>query len=1131
MRLAHVVSKVFEKYSERPAIGERDYEYLTDPLDDAVILRFLPAYKTHTFKQLQDRVEAIASEWHYHPSCPLKESDRVAILAFTSSDYAAIDLSCIRLGAVSVHLQTSSAKEQLETILRETKPTIITASMEYIAAAVDLAKSITSVRRVVVFDYHNRLDAHVSQVRSLNMVLAKENTLFVVETLDDVINAAVELPAAPFPADTSNDPLSMLIYTSGSTGTPKGAIYTEQLASGMWGGSWSQIFSDNIATTIHYMPMSHVAGHSSLKNNMARGGISYFTSKSNLASFFDDISLVKPTELSLVPRVCEMIYQQYHSELIKRKLAGQNPQEMESALKEEIRVRLLGGRIEWAGCASAPLSKELCIFIESVLKIKLHNIYGSTEAGVIWVDNQLLSPPVSDYKIVNVPELSYFTSDMPYPRGELRIKTKSIIPGYYNRPDLNAELFDDDGYYITGDIVEETGHQHLQFLDRRKNVIKLSQGEFVTLSNLEVIFSASPFIRQIFIYAKSEWSNLLAVIVPTAEILTKYASDDRELKRLLRESIRLIAKNHSLRPYEVPRDFVIEVVPFSQRNGLLSDHGKPVWPKLREHYRTRLEAVQEKLSDNEINGLLNIYQAKDRQSTLETVMQIARNLVGGVEGIKIEPSASFRDIGGDSLSAVSFSLTLEEVFGINMPIDKIVGPVYSLNDVAQYIDSRPEQSGSRPDFSAIHGVTPTEIYASQLKLNGFIDRPLLEQANQLSQKSRASHKVLLTGASGYLGRFICLKLMEELSERDGELICIVRAKDAHSARHRLENAFGAPDSMLVEHFRSLADKCLIVIAGDIAEPRLGLDEISWEYLSDEIDTIYHVGALVNHVLPYSRLFDANVLGTAELIKLALSKQMKRVVFMSSIAVGAQTKLDEYADIRTAIPHQNITSDYASGYAISKWAGEILLKEAHDVCGLPVTIFRSSMILAHSHYEGQLNVPDMFTRLIASMINTGMAPASFYQPDEQQLPHYDGLPVDFTAASIVTLANNNVDRYLTYNLVNPHRDGISLDTIVDWLIDSGLNIDRIINYDDWLMKFETAMNALSADLRSRSFLPLLFGIKKTQQVIPGSAITSDRFSDDLKELSLTIPSVTPELIRKYVSDLRQLNMISELQPLI
>lgn len=1124
MRLAHVVFEVFEKYSERPAIGERDYEYLTDPLDDAIILRLLPGYRTQTFKQLQDRVEAIASEWHHHVSCSLKEGDRVAILAFTSSDYAAIDLACIRLGAVSVHLQTSSAKGQLETILRETKPTIITASMEYIAAALELAKNITSVRRVVAFDYHNRLDAHVSQVSTLNLQLAKENAQFVVETLDNVISAAVVLDAAPFPTDTSDDPLSMLIYTSGSTGAPKGAIYTEQLASGMWGGSWSQIFSDNIATTIHYMPMSHVAGHSSLKNNMARGGISYFTSKSNLASFFDDISLVKPTEISLVPRVCEMIYQQYHSELIKRKLAGQDAQEMEFSLKEEMRTTLMGGRIEWAGCASAPLSKELHVFIESMLKIKLHNIYGSTEAGVIWVDNHLLSPPVSDYKIVDVPEFGYFTSDMPHPRGELRIKTKSMIPGYYNRPDLNAELFDEDGYYITGDIVEETDHQHLQFLVRRKNVIKLSQGEFVAISNIEVIFRASPFISQIFIHAKSEWSNLLAVIVPTAEMLTKYASDDRELKRLLRESLRTIAKDHNLRPYEVPRDFVIEKVPFSQRNGLLSDHEKPVWPKLREHYRARLEAVQEKLSDNEINGLLNIYQAKDRQSTLDTVMQIASNLVGGIEGIEIEPSASFRDIGGDSLSAVSFSLTLEEVFGINMPIDKIVGPVYSLNDVAQYIDSRPDQNSSWPDFSAIHGVTPTEVYASQMKLNGFIEHQLLEQANQLSQKSRTSHKVLLTGASGYLGRFICLKLMEELSEKNGELICIVRGKDAHSARQRLENAFGAPESTLVEHFRSLADKCLIVIAGDIAEPRLGLDEISWEYLSEEIDTIYHVGALVNHILPYSRLFDANVSGTAELIKLALSKQMKKVVFMSSIAVGAQTQLDEYADIRTAIPHQNITSDYASGYAISKWAGEILLKEAHDAYGLPVTIFRSSMILAHSHYQGQLNTSDMFTRLIASMINIGMAATSFYQPDKQKLPHYDGLPVDFTAASIVILANNNADRYLTYNLVNPHQDGISMDTIVDWLIDSGLNIDRIINYYDWLMKFETAMNALPEDLRLQSFLPLLFGIKEPLQVIPGSVITSDRFSGDLKELSLTIPSITPELINKYVADLKQLNMI-------
>lgn len=1126
MRLAHIINKVFEKYSELSAIGERDYEYQTDPLNNAVIMNLLPGYRTQTFKQLQNRVETIASEWHHHAACPLKDGDRVAILAFTSSDYAAIDIACTRLGAVSVHLQTSSAKGQMEAIIQETEPTIIAASIEYIAIAVELAKVTSLVKRVVVFDYHEKLSAHVNQVRELNLKLEKAQAPFSIEPLNNIINAAAVLPSAPFPDDTHDDPLSMLIYTSGSTGSPKGAIYTERLASGMWGGNWSKIFSAKIATNIHYMPMSHVAGHSSLKNNLARGGISCFTSKSNLASFFDDISLVKPTELSLVPRVCEMIYQQYHSELIKRKLAGDDRKGIESDLKEHMRTTLLGGRIEWAGCASAPLSKDLYVFIESVLKIKLHNIYGSTEAGVIWVDNKLLSPPISDYKIIDVPELGYFTTDLPHPRGELILKTKSIIPGYYNQVELNKELFDQDGYYVTGDIVEEIGHQHLQFIDRRKNVIKLSQGEFVAISNLEVIFSASPLIRQIFIHARSEWSSLLAVIVPTDDILNKYKHSDRELKKSLRESMRKIAKDYNLRPYEIPRDFVIELVPFSQFNGLLSEHGKPMWPKLREYYHTTLNKLYEKLSDNELNGLFNIYKVKDQQSTLETVMQIANNMVGDIEGANIEPSANFRDIGGDSLSAVNFSLTLEEVFDINMPIDKIVGPLYSLNDIAKYIDFRHDHNSTRPDFSTIHGVAPTEVYAGQLTLNKFIDKTILEQSSHFNIKRKTTKKILLTGASGYLGRFICLKLMEDLSQVNGELVCIVRGKDIHSARQRLESAFGAPDGVLAGHFRSLADKCLIVIAGDISEPRLGLDDESWEYLSDEIDTIYHIGALVNHVLPYSRLFNANISGTVELIELALSKHIKKIVFMSSIAVGAQTQLDEYTDIRTDIPYQKITSDYASGYAISKWAGEILLKEAHDAYGLPITIFRSSMILAHSHYERQLNATDMFTRLVASIINTGIAPSSFYQPYEELMPHYDGLPVDFTASSIVALANHNADRYITYNLVNPHHDGISLDTVINWLIQWGINIKKIVNYDDWLKEFEAAMSTLPDTLKTQSYLPLLYGIKKPQDVISGSIIPSHRFSSTLKELSLDIPSITPALIRKYIFDLRQLGMIPE-----
>ena len=62
------------------------------------------------------------------------------------------------------------------------------------------------------------------------------------------------------------------------------------------------------------------------------------------------------------------------------------------------------------------------------------------------------------------------------------------MPGYYKRPDATAEVFDEDGYYRTGDIMVETAPDTLFYLDRRKNVLKLSQGEFVAVSRLEAEF-------------------------------------------------------------------------------------------------------------------------------------------------------------------------------------------------------------------------------------------------------------------------------------------------------------------------------------------------------------------------------------------------------------------------------------------------------------------------------------------------------------------------------------------------------------------------------------------------------------------------------------------------------------------
>ena len=200
-------------------------------------------------------------------------------------------------------------------------------------------------------------------------------------------------------------------------------------------------------------------------------------------------------------------------------------------------------------------------------------------------------------------------------------------------------------------------------------------------------------------------------------------------------------------------------------------------------------------------------------------------------------------------------------------------------------------------------------------------------------------------------------------------------------------------------------------------------------------------ALVNHVLPYSELFGPNALGTAELIRIALTTKIKPYTYVSTIGVGDQIepgKFVEDADIREISATRQINDGYANGYGNSKWAGEVLLREAHDLCGLPVAVFRCDMILADTTYAGQLNLPDMFTRLMLSLVATGIAPGSFYELDadgNRQRAHYDGLPVEFIAEAISTLGRPAWwTGSQTYHVMNPYDDGIGLDEYVDWLVD-------------------------------------------------------------------------------------------------
>jgi fatty acid CoA ligase FadD9 len=953
-----------------------------------------------------------------------------------------------------------------------------------------------------------------------------------VHTLTDAIEHGFSLPQEPAYTGGDADRLAMILYTSGSTGAPKGAMITERTLASFWTSTFASS-GDVPVFNVNFMPLNHLGGRLPLVSSFLVGGTSYFVPESDLSTLFDDWSLVRPTELALVPRVVDMLFQRYRSAVDRLVGGGSDVEDAEAAAATELREKVLGGRVIGGFVGTAPLAAEMKTFIDSVLDTHITDGYGTTEIGGAINDERVIRPLVIDYKLVDVPELGYFLTDTPYPRGELLIKTKTMMPGYFKRPEVTAEVFDADGYYRTGDVMAEIEPDRLRYVDRSKNVLKLSQGEFVAVANLEAIFAGAPLVRQIFVYGNSERSNLLAVIVPTPEALDRFGADTGALKGALSDSLRETARAAELQSYEVPVDFLIEIEPFSAASGLLSGVGKILRPRLKEHYGERLELLYAELAAARVDELRALRENAANRPVIDSVVRAAQTVLGSTD-IEVDPDSHFTDLGGDSLSALTFANLLRDVLGVDVPVGVIVGPTSDLRQLADFIEAEREFGSKRPTFASVHGRGATAVRAEDLTLDKFIDAETLAAAPSVAYVTGEPKTVLLTGANGWLGRFLALDLLERAAQTGGTVITVVRGRDEAAARARLETAYDGDDPELLKRFRRLAADHLEVIAGDIGEPRLGLDDATWDRLAHNVDQIVHPAALVNHVLPYSEEFGPNVVGTAEVIRLAITAQIKPVTYLSTVAVAMSVAASDFVedgDIRDVSPVRPVDSSYANGYANSKWAGEVLLREAHDLCGLPVAVFRSDMILAHNRYAGQLNVPDAFTRLVQSVLVTGIAPRSFYERDADGRPqraHYDGLPVDFVAESIVTLAAKAADGYRSYDVMNPHDDGVSLDTVVDWLIDAGHQIARIDDHDDWFHRFEMALTALPEAKRRNSVLPLLDAYRKPERPVLGAIAPTDGFRAAVRAAGVgaegDIPHITRSLIDKYAADLERLGLV-------
>lgn len=974
---ADLIARACERYRDRPCLALREAH---------------SDYRAISYSQLWQRALALADglrreDW-------VKPGALVGLCGFSSVDWVVADLACLCLGAVTVPVDSSISAEDMAHVLRETGLSCLISEFSPLARLAGTLCESASLQAVLAM-------AVEGERPRAPEVGARWGWL-------DHVESSAEAAVTPV-APAGPDALFSVVYTSGSTGAPKGVMLTH--------GRWTQTLRDSLGRaavprlTVGYLPLSHMAGRINLYSTLMGGGCVSMVVKSDMSTLLDDIARARPTHLLLVPRVSGLLYQQFQHEMLRHGRLGTLDRMLEDPVGREVcrkmRDDLLGGRLCFVHVGAAPTPADVTRFLWKGLAVHVTDLYGSTEMGPVTVNGKVHD--FVKYCLVDRPELGFTRHDKPHPRGELAIKSPRATSGYFNNPEATEGLFH-DGYMLTGDIVEEVAPGQLVWLDRRQNVLRLAQGEFVNVSRLEELFCAeSPFIDQCYLYGNAWHSYLLAVIVPSESVFDT-APEPAEQKSLLRHELARVASERELKGHEIPRDFLLERQPFTVENGLLSSANKPRRPNLKARFGPELEALYLAMEERQRSRL------SEPGLPIEERLKGALTLTLGVESPDLD--ASFAHLGGDSLSALRLAELLSQTCGLEVGVADLLDPTAPLRGLLERV-----AVAADPAFERAHGKDATWANASDLAA-------LLGASSEGAAKGplAAPSVVLLTGASGFLGRFLALELASRLPE-GGRVIALVRAKESEAARTRMRDSYVSEQAKVAF---AAAESRLEILAGDLSRPHLGLDQATWERLGLEVDAIVHCGALVNHTLSYAHLFDSNVAATAELLALALwPGKPKAFHFVSTVGLGAGRKgrnpASEAESASHLWPRRPVDSQpgsYAQGYVTSKWAAEVLLEEAHRRSGLPVTISRCSLILPHSQWPGEMNVQDMLSRLLYGIWRTRLAPNRM--GSGQRL---DGLPVDLVAQFLAALAVRPAEGLRILHVCHALREGLSPDAVV------------------------------------------------------------------------------------------------------